>query len=182
MKKNKTQFKRINVLQEGKNIIISISGKIERWKETLLFSWLIAWMICGIAISYELFNSSSTKNNTFLFIYLCFWAYFFFKIGYAYLYRKWGQELIKIEPDKILIRREIKNIGKTYSYTKENIKDFDIYRHSDTSFLKIFNDSFWVIGGERLMFEYFGSKTGFGIQLNKDEENYLYKLIKSHIG
>lgn len=180
MEKEKRISDRITLVEDKNSLILMISGKIEKWKETMLFVWLLGWLFCGGVFVYELFKEHTQDICIALIVYLCFWAYFAYKIGYAFLWRKWGQELIKINENSMLIKREIGTYGKVYVYQKDNIKNLEGYAYSEKSLSKVFSDSFWVVGGEKIIFDHFNSKVGFGLQLTRDEQKKLLTLIKKN--
>ena len=47
---------RISYRKEGKELILIISGKIERWKESLLSAWLFMWIFIGAYIIFQFFQ------------------------------------------------------------------------------------------------------------------------------
>ena len=66
---------RINYKTEAGNLEVSISGKIPKWQESLLFFWVLAWSLCGIFIVQYLFGDWPRDQKLFLVVYLAFWAF-----------------------------------------------------------------------------------------------------------
>jgi len=108
---------------------------------------------------------------------LGFWAYFEYKIFHAYLWRKSGKEKIKIRDKKFLYKRDISGRGKIKSFETDFIKDLRMPEPKENSFSENLNNSYWVIGGEKLAFDYYGKEIKFGIQLEEADAKALLKLI-----
>ena len=161
---------------------IIIPAQMEKWKETLLLTWLLAWSFCGVYFLYELFAGGHDGNmRLFFIILLSFWLYYEVKIGKAFLWRKYGKELIKVDEDKLYLKSDIRSYGKMNGYFKDNIKNFGVINLSEKSFKKHAENSYWVVGGETIGFEYMGKKVGFAKQLPEKDAKKLAKLIASYI-
>lgn len=170
---------RISWFEKNESLYLTISGRIESWKETLLAVWLLAWTICGTAVLGQLLlEENSRQDAIFLIIYLSFWVYFEVRIGRAYMWRKYGNERIRIGEGKLIYKREIKTFGKAKTFLIDNMDKFQQVEESDRSFAKAYGKSFWVVGGETLEFEHMGSKIRIGMQLEKSEAKAIYKLLK----
>ncbi len=172
---------RIKVAEEGKSSKIWISAKIDSWKQTLLLAWFAAWTFCGIVVASQLWADLSRDMYVFVVVYLSFWAYFEYKIAHAVLWRLYGKEIILIEPDSLKVKRDIRGYGRVVPYFKENIKKLRIVEKNPRSFAQSFNNSFWVIGGEQIVFENLGSSQGFGLQLNDGEAKKLLQYVRKRL-
>ena len=125
----------------GETIIV-ISGKIPRWQESVLFSWAVLWMFCGIAVIWQIFGEWPREQKMYMLIFLVFWAYFAYKGLYALVWRLWGKEMIKVTPESILVKRDIKSYGKAIRYQRDNIKDVRLNEQDDRSFATVYHNSF----------------------------------------
>jgi hypothetical protein len=107
--------------------------------------------------------------------------YFEFKIGRAFIFRKFGKENIWLKKGKLFYQKESLGTGKILEFNAELVNNIEITMPKKEDFLAQLNESFWVISGERISFSY-GSKTyRFGIQLSEDESNAVLKWFKNAI-
>ena len=85
-----------------------ISGQTDSWKTNVMLAWFIGWLFCGLSVVYSIYNYEFDPNQqTFLLVFMVFWAYFLFKITRVLLWRKFGMEFIKIDNDRISIKKSI---------------------------------------------------------------------------
>lgn len=169
---------RISYRKSADALSIIITGKIERSKETLLLSWLIAWTFCGLMVLYAMFfQSLSKEEKLYLVIFLSFWGYFEYKIIKVFRWRKWGKEYIMIADGKLSIKKSIKEFGKADEYFLDNIKNLKPVEKSKTSFFQYLEKSFWVMGDECIQFDYQGKTIKFGMQLEQNEVLPVLKLL-----
>ena len=59
----KTIGERISFENHKDNTTLVISTKIERWQETLMIAWIVAWSFCGAVFLYYLFAGGLDKND-----------------------------------------------------------------------------------------------------------------------
>lgn len=184
----KTIGDRISLEQHKDNATIVISTKIERWKETLLLTWIIAWTFCGAAFIYYLISGALQGQNEklVLFIIIIFWAYFEYRIVKTFLWRKFGIEFIKIDKDKFTFKKSILSYGSAIEYNTKEIdhKKVESLKQNPKSFAKVMNDSFWLIGEGAVRFSDQDRFVYFGHQLEADESEKLAaevrKLLKKY--
>lgn len=161
---------------------IVISTKIDRWKETLLLTWLLGWTVCGGVFFYYLFTGGFPREQKLLLLVMCvFWLFFEIRIGKTYLWRKSGMEFIKIDKDILTIKKSIRSFGKAVPYQLGRIKDIQGLELSPKGFNKSMNDSFWVIGQGTVRFFYNGKEVRFGTQLDTKDSSKLAKTLKKMI-
>ena len=112
---------------------------------------------------------------------LAFWAYFEYKVGKTFLFRKFGKEKLWIKNGKLFYQREINKRGKIKEYNPSLINELEILKPNRGDFFVQMQESFWVVGGERLMFKYASKHIKFGIQLNDKETSVIYKELKKEL-
>ena len=155
-----------------------ISGQTDSWKTNVMLAWFIGWLFCGVSVVYSIYNYEFDSNQqTFLLVFMVFWANFLFKITRVLLWRKYGMEFIKIDNDRISIKKSILGYGIARPYLTANVKNFYLLEVNSKSYVKVFNDSFWVIGRGSLIMETNNEKVNFGSQLNQEEAKKLIKLM-----
>ena len=143
---------------------IVISTNIDKWKETLLLTWLVGWTICGSVFFYFLFAGDFVKEEKLMLLVMCvFWLFFQIRIGKVYLWRKSGMEFIKIDKDIMTIKRSIRGFGKAIPYQLGRIKNVQGLELNPKGFSKSMNDSFWVIGQGTVRFFYNEKESDLGL-------------------
>ncbi|MES2284454.1 MAG: hypothetical protein V4547_02115 [Bacteroidota bacterium] len=169
--------KRISIKRTENELSIVILSLINKLKNRLLFLWFILWSISGIIVLSQYFIMPDPNTKTAIIVWMGFWAYFEYKIFHAYLWRKSGKEKIKINDTKFLYKRDVSGRGKIKTYETDFIKDLRLIEPKENSFTENLNNSYWVIGGEKLAFDYYGKEIKFGLQLDEVDAKALLKLI-----
>lgn len=172
---------RIRAVEEGSETTITIDPSIESWKMTLLFAWLVAWTASGLVIVLQLLSPQDGEVFIFILVYLAFWSYFEYKIVHAWLWRKWGSEVIKLDQGNFLIKRDIRGYGKVKTFFKENIRNMRLEEFKPKSFAQSYSRSFWVVGGETILFNNFHDTYGLGLQLEEKDSKNLLSYIKKRM-
>lgn len=173
---------RIEVEKSHEKVTVSIQAYRDSSKQTLLIIWALLWTSCGVYILYLLFSGSAGQDmRSFLIIYLGFWAYFEYKVIYAYRWRSAGKELIEIGTDRLSITRLIGNRGIPRHYSLDYIKNVRIFEDTSGGFIKTMNDSYWVVSGDRLAFDFQGKLITFAMQIPESDASALASLIKHEV-
>ncbi|MFD1551304.1 hypothetical protein DNU06_12715 [Putridiphycobacter roseus] len=187
---------RILVIDEKDNCKVIISPLKERWKEALLFAWLMAFTIIGFYMIYLLFFGMDSIDNSqiegditevlrnqkiYLLVFVAFWMYFEFKVLKGFLWLWKGKELIQITKDEITIKHGIFSYGKANKYFIDNVKNFDLVEHKTFSFGFDYENAFWRQGTDALIFDANGKSIGFGKKLNEKDAKLLWRLLKDRI-
>jgi hypothetical protein len=171
--------KRIKVTRSKEAITVEISQSIERWQEALLFTWLIAWTFCGSVFLYYAFNSTARTEQIFFIIASSLWLFFFVRIFKVLLWRRMGKEIIRLERGQMILKNAIGSRGKQETFNYPNIFKLGLIKRDPTSFLAFLDDSFWIIGGERVGFSHSGQKIRIGKQLQVKDAELLIRVIES---
>jgi hypothetical protein len=148
---------------------VVISPRLSRGREALLMAWVLAWTVCGIYVIYELFRMSSGPERSFTLGFLAFWTYFEIRMARVLLWRTKGFEKWRLKEGTLTIKDEILGFGRANDYFVENIRKLGLIDLDRTSWKWQMNESFWVMGGERLGFEHMGRKVVFGKGLTDEE-------------
>lgn len=164
--------------KEGRTSVV-ISARYPKAKETLLVTWSVAWLLCGIYILYARTElPAGDPVRQYLLGFLAFWAYFMLKIGKATLWRLKGFELWRIKDGTVTIKDSLFGYGKATTYFVDNIQKLGLIEIEPSSWKHQWNNSIWVIGGERLGFEHLGKKVVFGKGLDENEARQLIPILK----
>ena len=89
-----------------------------------------------------------------------------------------GFELWRLKDGVLTIKDSIFGYGRANEYFVENIQRFGPIAVEETSWKWQLNDSFWVIGGERLGFEHVGKKVVMGKGLTSEEAERAARLLE----
>jgi hypothetical protein len=172
---------KVSYSKRGPRLRVIILGKIERWKEGLLLAWLAAWIFCGVVVAMELASTSDPDRQVVFIGFLAFWAYFLWRVGRTVLFRLGGNELIEVNDEALVLKKSFFTYGKTREYFLENIQNFKPIEISKTSFAYTYENGWWVLGGEKLGFEYHGRFVKFAMQIEEGTVSRLYSLINRQI-
>ena len=167
--------------EEGNDTTIIISGQIESWKETLLLVWFLAWTACGFFVALQLLQPQEGQVFLFILIYLAFWSYFEYKVAYAWFWRKWGFERIHIDAQSIGVKRDVRGYGKAKMFFRDNVRNIKLAEENRKSFAQSYSKSWWVVGGETILFNHFQDRLGFGMQLDPKDSKALLSYIKNRL-
>lgn len=173
--------KRISIKKSETETSIVIVSQSDKKKNVLLFSWLLIWSISGIAVLSQYFVIPDQNTKVMLMVWLAFWVYFEYRIFQAFMWRKYGVEKIKLRENKFFYKRDAAGKGKVKGYEFDFIKDLRLTEAKENSFADSMNNSYWMIGGEKLAFDYYGKEIKFAMQIEQAEAVALLKFIKSSI-
>jgi membrane protein YdbS with pleckstrin-like domain len=168
---------RISIDESAKKISVVILGKMERWKESFLLFWLLAWTFSGTVFIYYYLFPSPYQYSLIMLIFLLFWLYFELKIGKVFLWRRSGFEYIVIENGSLSIKNNLYGYGKVQDYDVQDIQMIEKINVSKKNFFTFMDQSFWVIGGEQVFFKYNGKHIIFGMQISEKEQNSLIQIL-----
>ncbi len=170
---------RISIKKKENETSIVILSSIDKTKKQLLLIWFVLWTLGGVAVFIEYFFIPDHQTRVAIIVWLGFWAYFEYKIYKALIWRLSGVEKIKLRERKLFYKRDVKGRGKIKVYEFDFMKEFRQIESKENSFFENLNNSYWVIAGEKLAFDYYGKEIKFGIQLNDADAKALFKMINN---
>jgi hypothetical protein len=173
MKKTAFESDRITVNETPEELEIIITGKIPQNQFVILSAWLIAWTMAGGYVISQMFSGLPGNTRIFMFVWLIFWIYFEYKVGSAWLWRKFGREVIRIRKDKTELRFELAYGGKGEEFITAEIQNLNNLEQQQGVFVKNYFSSFWVVGGETIGFHYKGKLFMFGRQISPHDADIL---------
>lgn len=176
--KIETIGKRVSVYRDGDVASFVILPSDASWKIYLLFAWLFLWTVSGVIVGANYFTLTNTNMKLVVIMWLGFWAYFEFKIGKAFLFRRFGKEKVWIKGGKLYYWRDIAGKGKKLEFEKDLIKDLEVIEKNKGDFFASMNESFWVIGGESIVFNYGAKVYRLGVQLPEADARELVRQVK----
>lgn len=169
---------RVSVEQQDDGLSVVITARLPRAKEALLLAWSVAWTLCGAYFMFEVTRpQESPGTRQALLVMLAFWAWFEIRIGRVVLWRLKGFELWRMKGGVLTIKDSIFGYGRANEYFVDNVQRFGPIQVDETSWKWQLNDSFWVMGGERLGFEHVGKKVVIGKGLTSEEAKRLAHVM-----
>ena len=174
----KTIGDRISIKKGDDKTTVVISPKISSFKESLLVAWWFCWVICMGVFAYELFQPHSDQEQIVLFVLVIFMIYYSIRIGRVLLFRRFGMEFVKVENDEVTYKRSLRKYGKAHRFFVDNISEISVITKEDGSIAKVLENSFWVMGGERIGFKHGDSKVRLGMQLSDQDAQKICTLAE----
>jgi hypothetical protein len=173
--------KRISIKRKdnGETSIVILSTS-DKTKKLLLFIWFVLWTLSGVIVFTQYFMLKDQQTRAAIIVWLGFWAYFEYKSYKAMMWRYSGMEKIKLRERKLFYKRDVGGRGKIKVYEFDYIKDLRVIEPKE-GFFESVNNSYWVIAGEKLAFDYYGKEIRLGIQLEEADAKALHKLIRNKI-
>ena len=172
--------KRISIKRDEKGVSIVILSTVDKVKKILLFIWFFLWTLSGVIVFSQYFITHDQQTRVAFIVWLGFWAYFEYQIFKAVMWRSFGVEKIKLREGKLFYKKDVSGKCKIKNYEFDFIKDLRVVEQKD-NFFENLNNSYWVIAGEKLAFDYYGKEIKFGIQLDEADAKALFKVIKNRI-
>lgn len=159
-----------------------ITPKREKWKDILLIFWTFLWTLIGVAILYELFQGAYDRQSKIaLIVFLSFWVYFEIRVLKALLWLVYGKEFIKVNHEYLNIKKSIGKYGKSKQFLIDNVKNIQLINKRERSLNFQFENSYWVVGGERVLFDYLGKSYHFGRKLDDKDASLLAKVFDKRV-
>ena len=183
MSKEKRISDRVRFVEDEDSLAIEIKANVEPHKQNILLVWLVLWSLIGVSILGYLFTADIPEQNTKIafYVFLGFWLYYWYKIFRAYRWLSMGVELIEIDKDHLKLTDKVGERGLPMKYPLSEISKVSIRQVDIKSFQYQMENSFWVIGGDRLIFQHNDKPVVFGKRIEELEARKLIKLINDRL-
>jgi len=185
---------RISTEDHPDKTTIIIYPKLEGWKLILLTVWVLGFTFIGIVMIYLLaggiYNLEVVADNVedwrdqqlvYLIVFLGFWLYFEFKTVKALLWYRFGREFIRLDRDSLTHKRAILGYGKSVKYFYDNIKSMHPFKSDSTSFGQFFENAYWSLGTDAVIFVHFNKEKSFGRRLDEKTTKLLIRFIEDKV-
>jgi hypothetical protein len=175
---------RIAIIKGSEDLTVYIKASSSRdvKKITMLKWWTILWTIAGMLMLTQLFYPGNSDDiKIFVMVYMVFWGYFEYKIANAYFFRKYGTEVIYINNNKFMIRRDVHEKQGKQLYFSSKIKNPFRKVEDNKGINSAYYQSFWVITGGSIAFGEKKEEYRFGLHLTAEETETLVKLMNKTI-
>ena len=160
---------------------IVIKALFKQQQQTLLIVWMVLWNIVGLAVLSQFFTDQAEGFAIYLVVWMGFWAYFEYKVIYAYRWRKTGKERISLIEEQLIIQREIAGRSIPSKFDVGFIKNLKIRNEEEKSILTAMGKGYWSPSNEKITFDYKGKEIQFGMELEENDAKNILKRLKKQI-
>ncbi len=172
---------RVSFVDKKDNISFVIYPPKLGRKKSLILIWFVLWIFIGGYVTTAFFRDFSGEEKLALLIFILFWLYFAIRVLRTLLYLYYGREYIKLDKNSLRIKRATGSYGKSNQYFIENITKLSVVPLKEGSFKKVFEDSPWVRGANRIQFECFQKNYSFGRKLEDKDAEMIFKILTRRI-
>lgn len=167
---------RISYQEHDTSLTVVITQEIKKTQRFAMEAWGIAWIAVGVAFA-VFYRTAPAGDGMYYAICLAFWAFFLFRVGKTILWRRIGREMIRVSADGISVKNAFGTRGRARHFLLANIKGLEVIPLDSTGFISMLDQSFWLIGGDRLQFTYLRQSVRFGKQLSDKESQKLAQVL-----
>lgn len=148
-------------------------------QKTVLAAWLAGWTLTGLSAFIALiFGCVATSHRPVVWMYLAFWAYFEYLSVYIWLWHSYGKEMLRYGGGILEIKNDIMGYGVVKQYFVENIRNPSYNEIKQGSLSSFLNQGFWVVGDEKVQFEFHGQKVLVGRRMDAKYSSVLLGLLR----
>ena len=176
----KTIGNRISIEEHKDAITIVITQTIPFSQQLSLELWIGAWTGLGCLFGYGAWTYPGDERTFFL-IGLIFWGFFMVRITKVALWRRMGREIIKLSHGRLLIKNAFKTRGKDRYFALKKVGKFTAHDIPIKSFIQQLDQSFWIIGGDKLHFDFNGKPYVLGKQLKHSDALQLANVLNKGV-
>ena len=172
----KSLGERITYAWHDDALTIIIGQRIPQSQLFMLQAWFLAWLGVGATTAMEMGQTTGSDRSFFL-VFMAFWAFFAFRVLKVILWRRIGREMIRITAEGMSVKNAFNDWGRARFFLKDNIRKMEVIRRDPTKFMQNLDQSFWIMGGDSLQFNYLRGRFILGKQLDAATASSLAKLI-----
>lgn len=171
---------RISFVDDKQKTSVIITPERSNFNNAMMGAWLAMWFAIGVTLIWSFFAFELKKEEQLMIgVILVMWAYFLFRVARQFMWLLWGKEMLKLNKEGIVYKKDVRGYGKAILYYYDNMSEIEVLIPETNSLQYVWEKSPWVRGGERLQFEYFGKFIRFGRKLEEKEIKQLYQLLSS---
>jgi len=173
---------RISFVEDKNRTTVVIEPMHTGWIRSVMSAWVFMWLTIGVSVLIN-YNSLGLDENqvVFIWVFLAFWGYYTIRVTRSWLWLMWGKELIKIDEVALTYKRSIRRYGKATPYLLENIQKMRVSTPKENSVQAAWEKSPWIVGGERMEFDYMGRLVKLGRKLNEKDSELLFRYLTKRV-
>lgn len=173
---------RISFVEDKLKTTVVIAPQDISWVKMLMGGWVFMWIMIGVSMTFWYISSEHSQQETIaVLVFMSFWTYFAVRVTRSWFWLMWGKELVKIDEVSMTYKRSVRKYGKATPYYLENITKMRLSQPKENSFQAAWEKSPWIVGGERIEFDYMGKVVRFGRKLNEKDAEILFKYLTKRI-
>ena len=173
---------RISFVEDKNRATVVIEPMNVGWIRSLMGAWVFMWIAIGITIGwYYMYLPTTQQESVIIIVFLIFWLYYAVRVTRSWLWLMWGKELIKIDEVALTYKRSVKKYGRATPYLLENIHKMRVSTPKENSFQAAWEKSPWIVGGERIEFDYMGKVIRVGRKLKEQDAQLLFKYLTKKV-
>ena len=173
---------RASVVKDEKSLSIVITSCTDKKKILAVQLILILWIMGGAVIVFNYKKFSADNAKVMLLVWMAFWLYFLYVMGKAWMWLRFGKEVIKVQDGKFYYKRDVRGRGWVHTFAVENIRDLFSPEDKTPSWLKTFGGDYWSIDATSIAFHADDRQFHFGFRLSEKEKEKVMKLLKQYFG
>lgn len=177
--KIETISKRMSIAKTETELSIVISAAEPSLKVTLSGLLLLVWLLSGVAGIFYFFQLTDSATKTYLLVWLGFWIYFLYILGKAWMWWKFGSEVLKVRNGKLLIKRDVRGRGFVNEYKLAELRNIRIGTDNTPEWVKKSGGNFWNIDSLSVSFDTKDKEVTVGYQLSSKERDQLLSLLRT---
>ena len=164
----------------GDGLFISIPSR-KQWLQIILLSfWLAAWAFGEIGVSWVLIRGEAFGPTLFMIVWLVMWTFAGFYAIYMWAWQLFGEEVIEVTGQSIIISRVVLGFSIPKEYSAEYIKELristvfngnDLFGWSRTM-------GYWGMGAGLIAFDYGAQTIRFGGGIDEAEAKQIMVEIQ----
>ena len=152
------------------------------WVISLMGAWCAMWLTIGAVMTWAFFVLELTQTEQIIIIvFMSFWFYYAQRVGRSFLWLLWGKEMLKINLTELTYKKSIRSYGKAQPYFHENISKIRLTVPKENSLQAVWENSPWVVAGERIEFDYMGKVVRLGRKLNEKDAKMLFQMLTKRV-
>lgn len=173
---------RITITQGDDSLKVDINQRIPSAQMMMLTLWLVAWIALEVLVL-TFWTQEPSEGNAWLgyAIYSAFWAFFAFRIGKVWMWRRVGREVLVVDRKGIRIANAFGERGLPDFFAHGTYSMPTRIEANPQQILQTFEKAFWSMGGETLQFSSGKRTMVLGKQLSEQHANALLKLIQGAV-
>lgn len=141
---------RVSYLSDEERFSLVVIAKEEGTRATFRYLWLLAWILIGVAVVIEADRLGDDRQvRSILFVFMAFWAYYFYLILRAVRWQQVGREMLLIKGETLTHKNSFRDFGKAYNYPLANVGPISM-REKNSSWTSIYEDTFFSTGTGKL--------------------------------
>lgn len=173
---------RISFVEDKSKTTVVVQPQDVTYVKMLMGAWVFMWLTIGVSMGVWYFTRGHSQQEIIaVLVFMSFWTYFAIRVTRSWFWLMWGKELIKVDEVSMTYKKSIRKYGRATPYYLENITKMRLIQPKENSLQSAWEKSPWIVGGERIEFDYMGKIVRFGRKLNEKDAQLLFKYLTKRV-